>query len=135
MGTRGRKSKHDVSVSPVRGTDKGSRPPPPASLNEDQTALWLAIVNELPPGALSAYQLPLLEAYVQHVTQLRKVGSWLTMCGEHDEATIDDFDKLLRMQEKVTRTMASLSVRLGFGKTHESVYEGKQDSPSVKPWE
>lgn len=130
MGARGRKSKAELELVAKM---PGSRPAPPENLSPEEAGMWDAIVNQQAPGHFDATTLPLLESYVSHQTQARRIAAWITKVMEDEDASLNDYDKLLKMQEKVSRTMASLSVRLGFAKT--TAGNAKQAPASKKPWE
>jgi len=131
MGTRGRKSKVDLAVVPVKVTD---RPAPAAGLNKEQTFEWLLIVNEAPADQYSTEQLPLLEAYCRHRVALRHVGALIDQEEKQESLNIPLYDKLLKMQERESRTLASLAVRLGFAVTTKGLGSAEKGK-TQKPWE
>lgn len=126
MGTRGRKSKNDLQV--VNTIDRAG---PPAALTDEQTFEWLRITNDEPADYFTAAQLPLLEQYVKHRVEARHIAELIRMATEGDKIDIKSYDKLLSMQERESRTMASLGVRLGFAKTTAA----NSVKSTRKPWE
>ena len=128
MGTRGRKSKNDLALATTESVD---RPAPPASLTDEQKFEWVRIVNALPADEFTAAQLPLLAQYVKHAVEARHIAELIANETSGSELDIQAYNKLLGMQERESRTMASLGVRLGFAKSTKTE-QGKVSTR--KPW-
>lgn len=113
MGQRGPKPKDALTVE-VR---EDHRPAPPPALTDEQKFEWLAITNASAAAEFSPKQIPMLEAYCRHRVALRHVGELIKEFENQDELDITAYDKLLKMQERESRALASLAVRLGFAHT------------------
>lgn len=132
MGSRGRKSKTDLAIVTPTVTD---RPEPAPGLTEEQTFEWLRITNSMPADEFTTAQLPMLEQYVKHRVEARHIGQMIADVtgGDSDELDIVRYDKLLKMQERETRALASLAVRLGIAKTTKAT--SGSGNVTRKPWE
>ena len=131
MGSRGRKSKTDLAI--VSDTAVIERPAPPPSLTDEQTFEWLTITNGLAADELTVPQLPMLEQYVKHRVESRHIGQMIAEATDGEEFDLGQYDKLLKMQERETRALASLAVRLGFAKTTKA--NSGSGNVTRKPWE
>ena len=129
MGTRGRKSAAELAV--VR-FDKNKLPKPPVWLTKEQSDDWKTLVPDLVD--VSRARWPLIEAYCKAAVSLRHVGQLITDLEHSDDFSIADYDKLLKMQERESRCLASLAVRLGIAQS--TSYERKKKNRKQKaPWQ
>ena len=133
MGTRGRKSRHDLAATAL--VEATERPAPPASLGDEEKFEWLRIVNALESDHFGEGQLRLLEQYVCHIVAARHVRQLISMASDADEIDVKEFARLLKEQRDESRTMASLAVRLGFGDTAAKHQQRKATGSVPKPWE
>lgn len=113
MGTRGRKSKADLTVVPPQTME---RHPPAPGMTKEQKHEWLTLVNEYAAEQFPVGLLPLLEAYCRHRVALRHVGELIADIEDEKSLNIPAYDKLLKMQERESRALASLGVRLGLAR-------------------
>lgn len=125
MGTRGRKSTAELTV--VKEVSKTDRPKPPANFTTEQKNEWLVLVNTYVAEQFPVGLLPLLEAYCRHRVALRHVGELIKDIESKSTLNIPDYDKLLKMQERESRALASLGVRLGLAR-HTA-----KDKPQAAP--
>jgi hypothetical protein len=135
MGTRGRKSKNDLALAGA--TDVAERMRPPASLTDAEKFEWLRIVNEFPAEYFNSGQVPMLKQYVRHLVHADAISEQIQLIMEPDENGILNaplYDKLLKMQERETRAMASLGIRLGFAKSAHRE-QGAKKGGHRNPWE
>jgi hypothetical protein len=132
MGTRGRKSAADLSVISAGGVSTTSRPKPPSELTTEQADEWRAIVNHLSADRFPREMHGLLSGYCRHIVALRHVGQLIDAAEQADELDIGEYDRLLKMQERESRCIASLAVRLGIAQT--TIKDTKR-SVTKKPWE
>lgn len=132
MGSRGRKSKTDLALAQVDVTERAG---PASGLTDEQKFEWMRIVNSNPADRFDEAMLPLLESYCRHRIALRHVGQLVTDAEAGDEIDIDGYDKLLKMQERESRALASLAVRLGFAHTTAKGSNAKGKQSARKPWE
>lgn len=142
MGTRGRKSTTELetkleaaaNVAHIgsRGADQLRRPAPPPELSEEQATEWRALVNA---GAVDKYPRPvhpMLAAYCRHTVAARRVAAVIRQLEEQPEIDLEEYDRLLKMQERESRCLSSLAVRLGMA---QSRYGRSQQRNGRHPWE
>lgn len=132
MATRGRKSKTDLAIA-AAVPDRVDRPDPPVGMTDEQKFEWMLIVNDSMADRFSQEQLPMLEAYCRHRVALRHVGELVKQAEQEEEIDVSQYDKVLKMQERESRALASIAVRLGFGKTAHREQGAKKNIR--RPWE
>ena len=129
MGTRGLKAKADLAVVKLKAN---TLPKPNKGLTREQSAEWRSLVPELVD--VSRPRWPLIEAYCKHTVALRHIGQLITDIAQDDEIVISNYDKLLKMQERESRILSSLAVRLGIAQS--TSYERRKRNPTKKaPWQ
>lgn len=125
-----RKSKAELSVvSPVVVIP---RPAAPDELTDEQAAVWEGLVSSLPGEWFPQATHGLLTQYCRHVIAANRINQII----ERDEGfDVDHFDKLLKMQERESRAIASLATRMRI--SQQSLYDkSKRRKPAgPRPWE
>lgn len=131
MGARGPRSAEDLKVSEITVAERYE---PAIGLTDEQKFEWLKIVNANDADRFGPEMLPLLESYCRHRVALRHVGELVKEAESGEEIDIREYDKLLKMQERESRALASLAVRLGFA--HHTAKGDAARKPNIpKPWE
>ncbi len=115
MGSRGRKSTADLAIADSTTVTEYQQPS--ASLTPEQRSEWNRVIGDCPADHFSESHIPMLEGYCRHTVALRHVGELIRQSEAGDEIDVIHYDRLLKMQERETRCLASLAVRLGFAKT------------------
>lgn len=136
MGVRGRKSSAELAVVASDGVIAVERVRPPSDLTDEQKAEWMAVVNAHSADRFSREHLPMLVAHCRHVVAQRRIAQLIQSAEDGDEFDINEYDRLLKMQERESRCLASLAVRLGFA--YSTAYEkrpAKGGKTAKKPWE
>lgn len=138
MGTRGPQSKTALSVIGVAGIEVVERPKPPIELNDEQRSEWVAIVNAHAADRFTRGQIAMLAAHCRHVVAQRRIGQMVDQLVDGDRPfDMDEYDRLLKMQERESRCLASLAVRLGFA--YSTAYEKRPPKGGAAgakpPWE
>ena len=129
MGTRGRKSAADLSVVHL---DQTTLPKPTDGLSSELAAEWKSLVPHLVD--VSRARWPLIEAYFKHTLALRHVGQLTSGCACEESFDVAAYDKLLKMQERESRCLSSLAVRLGIAQS--ASYESRKRGQKQKaPWQ
>ncbi len=129
MAKRGPRSAADLAV--VR-LDPDRLPKPTTGLTKEQADEWKSLVPDLID--VSRARWPLIEAYCKHTVALRHVGQLIAELEHSDDFEIGAYDKLLKMQERESRCLASLAVRLGIAQS--TSYERKKKNRKQKaPWQ
>lgn len=133
MATRGRKSKADLAAVPQ--VSKIPRAKPPADLSDEQQFEWTAVVNRLSADHFPRETHGMLAQYCRHVVAARRVAQWIANMEDLETLDIDEYDKLLKMQEREGRAMSSLATRMRL--TQQSTYDAKKQKPKQgkRPWE
>lgn len=136
MGARGRKSPKDVSVVQTGPVITMARPDPPDDLTDEQANEWRAVVDALPADWFPRETWGLLAQYCRHVVAARRVAQ-LVAAAEADAETLDieDYDRLLKMQEREGRAMSSLASRMRINQQATIDKRKKKPSSVKKPWE
>ena len=137
MGARGRKPAAELSV--VAKIEPSERPSPPSDLTKEQSAEWMRVVNRLPADWFPEETHAMLAQYCRHFSasrqlalmvaemQSRPVGTESDDLGEY--FSLDEYDKLLKMQERESRAMTALARSLRF--TLQASYD-KEKSKGTK---
>ena len=129
MAKRGPRSAADLAV--VR-LDPDRLPKPTIGLTKEQADEWKSLVPDLVD--VSRARWVLIEAYCKHTVALRHVGQLISDCECEESFDVAAYDKLLKMQERESRCLASLAVRLGIAQS--TSYERKKKNRKQKaPWQ
>src|SRR5215210_2842313 len=112
MGARGRPSAAELAVIPFPTEPEALRPGPPADLTGDQAVVWRDIVESLPADWVSRANAALMAAYCRHVVAARRIARLLEVEEASDAFNLDDFGRLLAMQERETRALAALATKM-----------------------
>lgn len=135
MGKRGPKPAADLAIAP-RVVDEVARPDAPYDMTDEQSTEWWRVVNALPADWFPAETHSLLAQYCRHVVASRRIAE-MVAAFEADEAfSVDEYDKLLKMQEREGRAMSSLATRLRMT-TQATVPAKTAKKPQIRkrPWE
>jgi len=137
MNKRGRRSAASLEIAAINAGGMASAPraKPPADLTKEQAAEWLLIINRLPADWFQVETLPLLAAYCRHIVQARRVASLIQAAETSDEFDIHEYDKLLKMQERESRALATLSVKMRLSQSTTYDKSKKKPVQTRKPWE
>ncbi len=134
MEGRGRLSGAALSVvSPLSVVE---RPKPPAELTPEQAAEWKSVVERLPADWFGRETWGLLAQYCRHVVAARRVSELIRTCEGSDRFSVEDYDRLLKMQEREGRALSAMATRMRI--TQHSTYDKKKKramNESGKPWE
>lgn len=132
MGNRGRTSSAELSVISSREFVEIPRPRAPQDLTDEQGLEWRAIVGRLPADNFGRETHALLTAYCRHVVAQRRIAQ-LIQSQESENFDIAEYDRLLKMQERESRCLASLAVRLNIAQT--TAYEKNKKPEGKAPWQ
>jgi len=134
MQQRGRKSQASLEVVGA-ATGAVERPRAPRELTSEQAGEWREIVNRLPADWFPRETHQLLAQYCRHVISARRVSQLIASAEETDPFDIEEYDRLLKMQEREGRAMSSLATRMRI--TQQTTYDKSKKKPVTgkKPWE
>ena len=150
MGSRGRTSAAELSVISGAGIETIRRPEPPRDLTDEEAEVWRTVVNRLPADWFPAETLPMLAQYARHTIASKRVASMIEQLDLAVAADIKDgatpaaavlgtakmLDRLLKMQERESRCIASLATKMRI--SQQTTYDKSRKKGSVgpkKPWE
>ena len=138
MKKRGRTSAAELSVlsfpDPSR-IEGGERPSAPSTLPASAQAVWTRVVASLPADWFSEASWPVLEQYCRHVVEARRLSELIHRAIESPELEIDAYDRLLKMQERATRTLVSCATKLRITPQSTRNDRGNQVIRSLtRPW-
>lgn len=137
MGQRGRKSVASLSVVGEDALETVRRPSAPDGLTDEQVAVWDRVVSSLPADWFRPETLDMLAQYCRHVVTADRVAQLIQAEEASDEFDVDQYDKLLKLQEREGRAMSSLATRMRI--TQQATFDKerkKGKSPqSKRPWQ
>lgn len=144
MKQRGRKSAtalEIVSASDV--LDRVERQRPPHDLSDEEVEVWAAVVAAEPADWFSPSTVPLLANFCRHTIAARRVAELIERAtGDIDPKTkqptlsIGDYDRLLKMQDRESRALATLATKMRISQQSTTNHRGnKKPSATRKPWE
>ena len=137
MGDRGRKSGEALAVI-SQPLDVVERLRAPHELTDEETEVWAAVVNSEPADWFAPATVPMLVQYCRHVIHARRIDELLDRATSDKEMTIEDYERLLRMQERETRAIAMLATRMRLSQQSTINHRGhkKPSTAARKPlWE
>ena len=143
MGTRGRTSAAALTITSPGVLETVERQRPPHDLTDEEVEVWAAVVQAEPADWFSPSNVPLLAEYCRHVVHARRIAELIERAtSELDPETkeptlsIKDYDRLLKMAERESRAIATLSTKLRISPHSQTNHRGnKKPSAARKPWE
>lgn len=136
MGARGRSSSAELAVISGSGIVAIRRPTSPDELTDEQSEEWRQIVNRLPADWFPRETHGMLAQYCRHVVAARRVAQLVAACEESEALDIEQYDRLLKMQEREGRAISSLATRMRI--SQHSTYAKDKKKPTIlgkKPWD
>lgn len=106
---RGRKSADSLAIVPVQTIE---RPDAPYDLTDEQSTEWWAVVNRMPADWFPRETHGMLSQYCRHVVAARRVAQLIAKAEKSKTLDVDEYDKLLKMQEREGRAISSLATRM-----------------------
>lgn len=141
MGTRGRPSAASLEVARPQVIETVARPDAPYDLTDEQTEEWWGVVNRLPADWFPRETHGVLSQYCRHVVTARRVAQLVRAA----ESAVDDdgkpvldlneYDQLLKMQEREGRALSSLATRLRITQQATISEKAKKPSQAKRPWQ
>lgn len=135
MGARGRKSAASLLIAP-RPVEIVERQRPPADLTDEEVEVWAAVVHSEPADWFSPSTVPLLAQYSRHVVSAKRIAELIERATSDPELSVKDYDRLLLMQERESRTIAMLATKMRISQQATTNHRGnKKPTAARKPWE
>ena len=136
MKQRGRRSSAALALATVSPIETVARQRAPHDLTDEETEVWAAVVGDQPADWFSPSTVPILAAYCRHVVQSRRVAELIEKATGDSELSIQDYDRLLKMQERESRAITSLATKMLSSQQSVRTDRGnKTVSAPRKPWE
>ena len=141
MAARGRKSAASLAVAVV---DSGLSkfPEPSAYLSPEQDTVWRSVISSRGGDLISPESYPVLIEYCRAVDSSNKVASQLDAFSPdwaNDDEGLKRWDKLLAMQDRLAKTIASLGAKLRLTPSSrvQAISAGRNADKGAKrkPWE
>jgi len=134
MKQRGRKTSLTVvNGSAISAVD---RPEPLQELTTEQRIEWILVVNSLPAEWFPGGTHKVLAQYCRHAVASRHVSQMIEKIERADMIDVDEYDRLLKMQERESRILVSLATKMRI--TQQAAYhpEKTKSATVIKPpWE
>lgn len=111
MKQRGRKSAASMLVRP-RPIEVVERQRPPHDLTDEEVEIWAAVTGAMPADWFSPATVPVLAQYCRHVIHARRVGELIERMTGDPEFSVEEYDRLLKMQERESRAISSLATKM-----------------------
>ena len=137
MESRGRKSAASLATVQQNGITAIQRPLAPDELSDEQAREWRSVVNRMPADWFPRETHAMLIQYCRHVVSARRVSELIEslVSGETEsEKWIDDYDKLLKMQEREGRAMSSLATRMRISQHAQYQPRKSEGAKQERPW-
>lgn len=131
MGSRGKMNVTELTV--VQNVQRMPRPEPPRQLTEEQKGIWRSLVQSMPADWVKTHAEPLLIQLCIHTVEAKRIANWIENALADPDLDLKQYDRLLKMQERESRAIASLSVKLRFSPSTEYRKETKRETEG-RPW-
>lgn len=135
MGSRGRKSAQSLEVANLSEVETVPRPDAPYDLTDEQTEEWWAVVSRMPADWFPRETHGLLAQYCRHVVAARRVAQLIAKAEGSKDLDVEEYDRLLKMQEREGRAISSLATRMRISQQASYDKTRKKGSQVRKPWE
>lgn len=116
--------------------ERVERQKPPHDLTDEEIEVWSAVVSTEPADWFSPSTVPLLAQYCRHVVHARRIAELIERATGDKDLAVTDYDRLLKMQERESRAIASLATKMRISQQATTNHRGnKRPSAARKPWE
>lgn len=130
---RGRVSSAQLEI--VKPVEIMERPRAPHDLTDEETEVWVAVVSGEPADWFSPATMPLLVQYCRHVVHARRVAELLDKATSNKRLPITNYDRLLKMQERESRAIASLATKMRVAQQSTRTHRGNKAPTIARPWD
>lgn len=136
MLKRGRKSAASLEISTVSAIETVPRQRPPHDLTDEEVEVWAAVVGAEAADWFSPSTVPLLAQYCRHVVQAKRIAELLEKATSDPSLSIEDYDRILKMQERESRAIATLATKMRIAQQSTTNHRGNRKPSQIrKPWE
>jgi hypothetical protein len=112
------------------------RPKPPSDLTKEQATEWQFVVDRMPADWFPREMHGVLVQYCRHIIEARRIGQLIAQMVGKKRFDLDQYEQLLRMQDKEGRSVSMLATRMRL--TQQSRYDKKRKTGNViaqRPWQ
>lgn len=135
MKQRGRKSAAALDVERLPSVEVIDRPDAPYDLTDEQAQEWWAVVNRLPADWFPRETHGMLAQYCRHVVAARRVAQLIAKAEKRKTLDVEEYDRLLKMQEREGRAISSLATRMRISQQATVRHESARKPDMVDdPW-
>ena len=110
MKQRGRRSAASLALPEIASSVP--RQAAPHDINDEETEVWAAVVNDMPADWFSPATRPLLTQYCRHVVQARRLSEMIERFTSDPEFTLKDYKGLLSMQKEESSIIRQLAASM-----------------------
>lgn len=135
MGARGRKSSASREMAALTQAQIIDRPDAPYNLTDAEADHWRRIVEAESADHFPASTHQDLAQLCRHIVNSDRVAMLIEQFCESESSELDDYDKLLKMQERETRAILSASTRLRISNQARYDKSKKRTAATKKPWQ
>lgn len=136
MRKRGRKSAASTELAVTSPIETIARPDAPYDLTDEQAQEWWAVVNRMPADWFPRETHGMLTQYCRHVVAARKVAQIIAKAENSKTLDVDEYDRLLKMQEREGRAISSLATRMRISQQATVRAESARKPEMIdNPWE
>lgn len=136
MSKRGRASAASLEVVAASPVHTIQRPDAPYDLTDEQSQEWWAVVNRMPADWFPRETHGMLAQYCRHVVAARRVAQLIDQAEKEPSLDVENYDRLLKMQEREGRAISSLATRMRISQQATIRAEQARKPTQVKkPWE
>jgi hypothetical protein len=134
VGARGPQAQAAQSLTVIGGggIEAVRRPDPPRELTDEMAHEWRTIVNRLPADWFPAETWPMLIQYCTHIVRSRRLRSLISQMESSEEFDSVHYARLLDSEQKQTREISNLAVRMRLAQSAIHDREKKKGSPFKK---
>lgn len=137
MKQRGRPSAAAIAVmSRATVLDRVERQRPPHDLTDEEVVVWVSVTESQPADWFSPSTVPLLAQYCRHAIHARRVAELIERATSDPDLAVSDYDRLLKMQERESRAIASMATKMRISQQSVTNHRGNSKPGAArKPWE
>lgn len=135
MKQRGRVSADALAVPRIVATVE--RPDAPYDLTDEQVEVWRKVTTSMPADWFGPETFDLLTLYCRHVVAARRIAQLIEQQEKAEAFDSNEYDKLLKMQERESRAMSSLATRMRLTQQTSVHKEKSRKGGGIvkRPWE
>lgn len=135
---RGRKSAASLQVMATASVlETVPRLQAPHDLTDEEVVVWAAVTATKPADWFDDAAVPLLSQYCRHSVQARRIAEMIERATSDQQLHIADYDRLLKMQQRESAVLSTLSTKLRISPHSQTNHRGNKVPTSgiKKPWE